>query len=172
MLAYWIVGGSDRRHPHIAIGLIVCDYRVCLCSNGEDIIDYFETLKTQEKLPSIENLMNSARILFYRYGHPRSFSNAQKGFFKDDKVRVPDGHTWVPHQKEMSSEHLQNSSTSKKKSKPDDSTTYDEAGDEPLARSTRLIYDLTISRDMTMATAIGHSGRLWEVMKVCSSACL
>ncbi len=123
----------------------------------DDIHEYFNRLKIDDKLPTFSELKEIAQTLNRRYGSLQGYYAALRSnaFSEDPIMQVPDGSPWKP----QSAESALASAPSKN---PADMY----RGDQCLAHSMMFIHDTIISREMTMAVAEGDSGRVYEMMKV------
>ncbi|THU84237.1 hypothetical protein K435DRAFT_928577 [Dendrothele bispora CBS 962.96] len=132
----------------------------------DDLIEYFEDLAKQENLPSFEALYIKASRLNSMFGSPDAFHHIIEG----DAEEYQAGDCWIPPERDESTMTFGEGTKPKrgpkrhtKAAKEKESVPF--TGDETLARSTRLIYDATLSRLATRAVADGDVGCVWECLK-------
>ncbi|THU76848.1 hypothetical protein K435DRAFT_824491 [Dendrothele bispora CBS 962.96] len=132
----------------------------------EDLFQYFEQLKENKNLPSLQQLYAMAQALHKRYGTRKAFEHALSG---DDSLTFYRGSAWsAPKQDESSKSlgQLMNAKLKKgkkKENKPQESEPF--AGDESLARSTRFIHDALLFRHVLKSVSKGDIGGTWECLK-------
>ncbi|KAJ7572432.1 hypothetical protein C8J56DRAFT_807505 [Mycena floridula] len=155
-------------YPYLQLTYQILDARVIdcarlhFCGKDGDILNYFETLAVENKLPSFAALREAADIMFQTYGHTHVFEQALAGVFDEDRPIVH-GDVWEQPIFDETSANLQD--PKKTDTSPLDSNSVPFTGDQCLAQSSRFIFDAMISREMVYATSEGDIGRVWELMK-------
>jgi len=142
-----------------------------------DLLQHFEDTFKKENLPSVEELRNTSRLLFRRYGHPHAFERALSGKFPDQDRTIRTGDIWdFPLRDEPLTHLAEKKAKSKKGKKKTDNDDHEDdevsppfMGDQSLAQSCRFLYDVSISREVLNAISDGDVGRVWEAIKVCIS---
>jgi hypothetical protein len=124
----------------------------------ENLFTYFKTLATNGQLPEFEDLETAARQLYRRYTSLRAQQKAMEGTVEPT---IPKGHDWVS---EPTPVKENNQHTKKKKGTELDPGPFQ--GDQVLAKSIAFMRETMHAREMTLATAQGDPGRIWEMIKV------
>lgn len=136
-----------------------------MCGKDGDLLKFFELKATEDNIPSIEVLLETAEKLQKMYGTPAAYHRAIKATYTNNATKIPEGSAWTPPAKEKSSlEMEQKKKTTRKKTEKE--TDREFTGDLVMAQSSRFIHDTMISRHASYAVADGDIGSVWECMKV------
>jgi hypothetical protein len=117
---------------------------------------HFKDLALKKKLPSLEDLQIQARKLYRAYTSLRGQDKAIYG-----GVLMNGAGSVVPHGTE-SARHIPGMPTADNTAAPPRKL----EGDQVLAHSISFMRDAMFAREMTLATADGDVGRIWEIIKV------
>jgi hypothetical protein len=140
--------------------------RIVLCGKDGDLLKFFQLKAAEEKIPSLEALLETAKKLQKMYGRPAAYHRALKGTYTNNATKIPEGSTWTPPAKEKSSAEVGQKKGMCKKKKEGNEMDKKFFGDLVVAQSSRFIHDAMISRHATFAVADGDIGSVWECMKV------
>ncbi|THU96622.1 hypothetical protein K435DRAFT_664083 [Dendrothele bispora CBS 962.96] len=132
-------------------------------SNDESIIQYFECLAKNDELPTLDSLIDTAKILVDRYASPHAYqyvlSQELYGKLPED-LRAPTRAEWILPSS-------MNSTGSNSESVPTSHIEDDEFdGDRVLANSILFMYEYGLWIEAAYAIPEGDIGRFWEVMKI------
>ncbi|KAF8185692.1 hypothetical protein BJ912DRAFT_1060520 [Pholiota molesta] len=144
------------------LAYLVLDARLLDCwrlsFGAEDLLAHFKDLALKKNLPSLEDLQIQARKLYRAYTSLRGQDKAIYG-----GVLMNGSGSVVPHGTE-SARHIPGMPTSNNIDTAAPAKKFD--GDQVLARSVSFMRDAMFAREMTLATADGDVGRIWEIIKV------
>ncbi|KAF8193655.1 hypothetical protein BJ912DRAFT_1091531 [Pholiota molesta] len=128
---------------------LVLDARILDCwrlfFHTENLFEHFDRLASKKKLPSYEDLEIGARRLYRSYTSMRAQERVMRGsqFLAADSS-IPISETqWNPRPK----------------------ANPNFAGDQVLARSMAFMRETMMARELSLATAEGDVGRVWEIIK-------
>lgn len=124
----------------------------------ENIFSYFELLAKKGQIPEFEDLEGAAKQLYRRYTSLRAQQKAMEGMVASS---MPAGPNWV-QKPAPTQENIKNT----KKKKENQSISEPFQGDQVLAKSIAFMRETMHAREMTLATAQGDPGRIWEMIKV------
>ncbi|KIM36098.1 hypothetical protein M413DRAFT_428012 [Hebeloma cylindrosporum] len=139
------------------LAFLVLDVRILDCwrlyFNQEDLFAYFKSLSATKSLPSFEDLEAAAQKLYRAYTSLRAQEQAMCGSKRVSKT-VPRGKAW-PTQIDVALVQGKEGAMARPF-----------LGDQFLARSIGFIRETMMAREMSLATAEGDVGRIWEIIKV------
>lgn len=142
----------------------------------DNLIKHFETLSLQKQLPSFEELETIAEVLSQQYATTQAYNRAC--FPSETQTSlVPEGSPWtVTSSTDVVMGEISTSESANVIATEDVSTTNElplppkcNNGDLTLANSTLFIRNAIWWREVCVAVAVGDPGRVWEIMKVCST---
>ncbi|KAF8164194.1 hypothetical protein BJ912DRAFT_821937, partial [Pholiota molesta] len=112
-----------------------------------DLFAHFNKLAMKKNLPSYEDLQLGARKLYQSFTSMRAQERIMRGaqFLPTDTI-IPTSQTTFVHPPEI---------------KPNPNF----SGDQVLARSIAFMREAMMARELSLATAEGDVGRVWEIVK-------
>ncbi|KAH9893369.1 hypothetical protein C8Q73DRAFT_828246 [Cubamyces lactineus] len=147
-------------YPACYLAYIVLDARLLDCwrihYNTDDLFQFFDKLAAEEKLPTLDELRDAAKVLHARYSCQRAWYNAMEGEEAATEAGWTMGTAWTS---EPSSVTAKSTATTN-----GGESTF--TGDRSLAQSILFIMDTMLSRDAAEAVAVGDVGRLWNDLKI------
>ncbi|KAJ7147592.1 hypothetical protein C8R43DRAFT_889597 [Mycena crocata] len=158
-------------YPGSQLLYLVLDARMLDCWSlllgTDDIFGYFERLSDEGKLPSIDELLETAKKLHRTYSTARARDHAihDTGTMSVWSKTIPHGSTWVPIDIEDSSLDKVKKKKSSAKKKKEKAASTPCKGDFVLAQAFDFLRDGMNSRKIATAVAEGDVGRLYECIK-------
>ncbi|KAF8166678.1 hypothetical protein BJ912DRAFT_1092378 [Pholiota molesta] len=128
---------------------LVLDARILDCwrlfYKTDDLFQHFSSLASKKNLPSYEDLEISARQLYHSYTSVRAQERVMRGgrFLAKDTVTPILPNAWA--------------------TSLDSDPNF--AGDQVLARSMAFMRETMMARELSLSTAEGDVGRVWEIIK-------
>ncbi|KAL1945780.1 hypothetical protein VTO73DRAFT_1782 [Trametes versicolor] len=173
-------------YPSMYLAYIVLDARILDCwrtyYDTDDIFGYFNGLKADDALPSIEELRKVARELHGRYSCQRAWYDAMDGGDAAAEAGWKAGSPWEQKKSEHTPANTTGSASQNttsttrttgsagKRAAASESGAEDAtppfSGDRTLAQSILFMINAMLSRDAAQAVAMGDVGRLWNDLKV------
>ncbi|KAF9522129.1 hypothetical protein CPB83DRAFT_840712 [Crepidotus variabilis] len=148
-------------YPNCDLAFLVLDARLLDCwrllYQKGDLFKHFDNLASQKDLPSFETLEILARKLYRSYTSIRAQEMVIRGHkFMPDDSAVPTGTAWP-----LANAHGTFFDDPKSNSLP---TPF--KGDQVLARSIAFMREAMLAQELSLSTAEGDVGRVWEVTKI------
>ncbi|KIO32934.1 hypothetical protein M407DRAFT_65941 [Tulasnella calospora MUT 4182] len=134
----------------------------CVLYDCKDLKVYFNSLKKDNRLPGIEDLLDDARLLGRRYCSIKAYERAVSGRTADTRPAaydVPLGTPWAPRKrKDDDKMEIDDPSNNYSRSDGEDS-------DHSLANSTMFMCEALLNLEASAAVEDGDMGRVLEVFK-------
>jgi hypothetical protein len=121
--------------------------RIVLCGKDGDLHKFFQLEAVEDRIPSLETLLELAEKLQGMYGSPAAYHRALKGTYTCNATKVQEGSAWMPCALEKTSVEmeLKQKGTRKKIKEGGNEGKEEFSGNLVIAQSSRFIQDAMIS---------------------------